>query len=174
MSELPASAATVLRLEECDAAAFVALLARFGIDVAWLAQGATIPGSYWGASEAGLIGNALYVRADTPVHSALHEASHFVCMDEPRRASLERDAGGEHDEENAVCYLQSLLADAVPGLGRERMWADMDAWGYTFRLGSARAWFCNDAEDARLWLTRMGIIDAASRLTWRKRGHGAG
>ena len=24
----------------------------------------------------------------------------------------------------------------------------MDAWGYTFRLGSARAWFENDADDA--------------------------
>lgn len=172
MSELPASAVTVLRLAQCEAVAFAELLARFGIEVKWLALGETIPGSYWGESEGGLIGNALYVRADTPVHSALHEASHFVCMDEQRRASLERDAGGEYDEENAVCYLQSLLADDVPGFGRERMWADMDAWGYTFRLGSARAWFFGDGEDARLWLTRAGIIDAASRLTWRKRGHG--
>ena len=30
-----------------------------------------------------------------------------------------------------------------------RLMADMDAWGYSFRLGSARAWFENDAEDAR-------------------------
>lgn len=172
MSELPASAATVLRLSQCDAAAFGVLLARFGIEMKWQAQGEALPGSYWGESEAGLVGNALYVRADTPLHSALHEASHFICMDEQRRAGLERDAGGDYDEENAVCYLQSLLADEVPGFGRERMWADMDAWGYTFRLGAARAWFYGDAEDAQLWLTRVGIIDAASRLTWRTRGPG--
>ena len=30
--------------------------------------------------------------------------------------------------------------------------ADMDAWGYTFRLGSAHAWFEHDAEDAREFL----------------------
>ena len=49
-----------------------------------------------------------------------------------------RDAGGDDAEENAVCYLQILWADALPGFGRERMFLDMDAWGYTFRLGSAR------------------------------------
>jgi hypothetical protein len=30
--------------------------------------------------------------------------------------------------------------------------ADMDAWGYSFRLGSTRAWFEADAEDAREFL----------------------
>ena len=35
----------------------------------------SFPGSYWGDSEAGLRGNALYVRADTPLHSLLHELS---------------------------------------------------------------------------------------------------
>ena len=33
-------------------------------------------------------------------------------------------------------------------MGRERMFSDMDRWGYSFRLGSARAWFNEDAEDA--------------------------
>jgi len=38
---------------------------------------------------------------------------------------------------------------------------DMDAWGYTFRLGSTRAWFERDAEDARAWLAARGLLQAA-------------
>jgi hypothetical protein len=48
--------------------------------------------------------------------------------------------------------LQIVLADGLPGVGSDRLMADMDAWGYSFRLGSTRAWFENDAEDARAWL----------------------
>jgi hypothetical protein len=36
--------------------------------------------------------------------------------------------------------------------------ADMDAWGYSFRLGSTRAWFEGDAEDAREWLEQRGLL----------------
>jgi len=103
------------------------------------------------------------------VHSALHEACHYVCMDDRRRLGLHTDAGGSYDEENAVCYLQILLADILPGVGRDRLLADMDAWGYSFRLGSARAWFEDDAADAREWLLGHGLIDAAGRPTWRLR-----
>lgn len=168
MSELP-QAAGVLRLGECDRASFGALLRRFGMRIEWGEAGAEIPGSYWGESEAGLVGNVLHVRSDTPLHSALHEACHFICMDEERRAGLERDAGGEFEEENAVCYLQILLADAVPGFGRERMWRDMDAWGYTFRLGSARAWFEGDAAECAVWLRRHGVLDESGCVTGRVR-----
>ena len=87
-------------------------------------------------------------RPDTPVHSALHEACHWICMPPARRARLHTDAGGDSDEENAVNYLSILLGQTLPGFGRDRMLADMDAWGYSFRLGSARAWFEGDAEDA--------------------------
>jgi hypothetical protein len=41
----------------------------------------------------------------------------------------------------------------------------MDEWGYSFRLGSTRAWFENDAEDARLWLLNEGVIDTGGRPT---------
>ena len=109
------------------------------------------------------------LRDDTPLHSALHEACHFVCMDSRRRASLHTDAGGEIAEENAVCYLQGLLADAVPGYDRSRLFADMDAWGYSFRLGSAAAWFERDAADAREWLLAHQIIDPSERPTGRCR-----
>lgn len=154
---------------DADRRAIIQLLGRFELGLVEVAPGDPIPGSYWGDSEAGLLGERLYVRADTPIHSLLHEASHFICMDEARRAALDKDAGGDYEEENAVCYLQILLADHVPGFDRQRMWADMDAWGYTFRLGSARAWFENDAEDARQWLTTHGIVDPGGQPTWAVR-----
>ncbi len=64
-----------------------------------------------------------------------------------------------------MCYLQVLLGDALAGVARERVFADMDAWGYSFRLGSSRAWFEQDAGDARDWLQQRGIIDAQAQLT---------
>lgn len=135
------------------------LLNGYGLTVVWTAPGLAIPGSYWGESEAGLIGDRLFVRTDTPVHSILHEACHYICMDAERRARLHTDAGGDDHEENGVCYLQILLANMLPGVGGGRMCADMDAWGYTFRLGSARAWFEQDAADARQWLLQNRLID---------------
>jgi len=38
----------------------------------------------------------------------------------------------------------------------------MDAWGYSFRLGSARAWFENDAEDAIGWLKQRDFMGQVS------------
>jgi hypothetical protein len=46
---------------------------------------------------------------------------------------------------------------------------DMDAWGYTFRLGSTRAWFEHDAADARTWLITHGLLTKAGAPTWRPR-----
>lgn len=141
--------------------ALCALLAPYGLAVRVVPAGEAIPGSYWGDPEAGLIGDVLYLRPDTPLHSALHEAAHFVCMTPERRAMLMRDAGGDDAEENAVCYLQILWADLLPGVGRARLMADMDAWGYSFRLGSAVRWFEEDAADARDWLAARGLLPDA-------------
>lgn len=94
--------ARVLRLADIDAPALEALLRARGLAVAWLAPQADIPGTYWGDSEAGLIDDRLHVRADTPVHSALHEACHWLCMDASRRAGLHTDAG-ETIWRNARC-----------------------------------------------------------------------
>ena len=142
-----------------------AVLTGYGLRIELVDEGAPIPGSYWGDSEAGLIRDTLFLRGDTPLHSALHEACHFICMDDARRAGLHTDAGGDVPEENAVCYLQGLLADRIPGYDRYRLFADMDTWGYTFRLGSARAWFDRDADDARAWLLDHTIIDTAQHPT---------
>jgi hypothetical protein len=156
----------------CDtktSAALRALLARYGLELVVRDDGATLPGSYWGEPEAGIIGSVVYARPDTPVHSALHEAAHVICMDAQRRARLHTDAGGDYAEEDAVCYLQIVLARHI-GLSARALCADMDAWGYTFRLGSAHTWFFHDADDARAWLVRQGLLTADGAPTWRCRG----
>jgi hypothetical protein len=153
----------VLRLQHIDRAALTQLLERFGLKLTLVAAAQAIPASYWGESEAGLKQERLFARPDTPVHSVLHESSHFICMSPERRAALDRDAGGDDLEEAAVCYLQILLAAELPGVGCGRLMQDMDRWGYSFRLGSTRAWFAADAADARAWLACQGILDAAGR-----------
>jgi hypothetical protein len=161
MKVLPTSAFERTQLES--------LIGPYGLHLSAVADGATIPGSFWGAPEAGLIGDRLWIRTDTPVHSLLHEMCHYICMSPARRASLHTDAGGDHAEEDAVCFLQLSLADALPGYSRAALFADMDTWGYSFRLGSARRWFEEDAQDARGWLQREGLIDIAGILTARLR-----
>lgn len=155
----------MLRMEGLDRMAIGLLLARYGLTLRMVAAGEQVPGSYWGESEAGLKGSVLFCRPDTPLHSVLHEAAHFICMTPERRAGLDTDAGGDDAEECGVCYLQLLLARELPQCGIERACADMDEWGYSFRLGSTRAWFEQDAQDARLWLQGAGVLDAAGRLT---------
>lgn len=150
------------RIDEPMLAALRALLGPPGLRLHRVPPDADIPGSYWGGPEAGLIGDTLFWRADTPLHSALHEAAHWVCMSPQRRATLERDAGGDEAEESAVCYLQILWADVLPGTSAERVMSDMDAWGYSFRLGSAARWFHEDADDARQWLAAGGLLPACS------------
>ena len=148
-------------------ASLAELLQQYGLDLVVQSDGEPITGSFWGESEAGVVGRAVYVRPDTPVHSFLHEACHVICMDEERRAGLDRDAGGDDLEEAAVCYLQVLLADQIDGVGRDRIMADMDTWGYSFRLGSTRAWFEGDAEDASEFLLNHGLIDEQAVPTMR-------
>jgi len=159
----------VVRFGDGDPAALKALLARYGLFIRQVPAGQPIPGSFWGDEEAGLLGATLLARADTPLHSILHEACHYICMDERRRARLDTDAGGDYAEENAVCYLQIVLADELPGCGRDRMMEDMDAWGYSFRLGSSRAWFEEDADDARRWLAHHGLLASTGKPTYRNR-----
>ena len=157
----PGGPGQVLTLGEIGFDAPAALLARYGLSLAAVPAGEPIPGSYWGECEAGLIGATVYARPDTPVHSLLHEACHLVVMPPERRAAVHTDATDSVPEEDAACYLQILLADALPGVGRDRLMADMDAWGYTFRLGSARAWFESDAEDARAFLAARHLLPSA-------------
>lgn len=140
------------------------LLSRYGLRLCRVADGAAIPGSYWGEPEAGIVGSDVFVRADTPVHSLLHEASHLIVLPPARRQSVHTDATDSVEEEDAVCLLQALLGDALRGVGRARVLADMDAWGYTFRLGSARAYFERDADAAWAWLQARGLVDAQRRL----------
>lgn len=159
----------VVLLEALERRQVETLLEAYGARLVEVPAPASIPGSYWGGTEAGLLGNVVYARADTPAHSLLHEFCHYVCMDEARRAVLATDAGGTDAEECAVCYLQVLFADCLRGFGAERCLEDMDAWGYSFREGSARAWFAGDGEHARKWLFAHGLIDEALKPTFSPR-----
>ncbi|WP_019628513.1 hypothetical protein [Thioalkalivibrio sp. AKL10] len=150
--------------------ALVTLFARYGLRLVVHPPQAPLPGSWWGEPEAGIVGHDVHVRPDTPIHSALHEAGHVICMDAGRRATLHTNAGGDDLEECGVCYLQILLADEIPGVGRERLMRDMDAWGYSFRLGNTAAWFREDAADARGFLQAHDLIDAADRPRFACRG----
>ncbi len=139
------------------------LLAGYGLRLVEVADGEPIPGSYWGEQEAGLIGDTVYARGDTPVHSLLHEAGHLIVLSPQARAAVHTDATDSIEEEDAVCVLQVLLGEALPGVGGARILADMDAWGYTFRLGSAAAYFQHDAQAAWQWLGRRGLVDPVAR-----------
>ena len=154
----PAAEASVLCVRDIQASDAAAMLARHGLALTLVADGAPIPGSYWGEPEAGIIGSEVFVRPETPVHSMLHEACHLIGLPPERRAAVHTDATDSVAEEDATCYLQILLADHIPGVGSERLMADMDAWGYSFRLGSTRAWFEGDAEDARAWLAERRLL----------------
>lgn len=138
-----------------------ALLARFGLTFEAVPTGHPIPGSFWGDDEAGIIGTTVYARPDTPVHSLLHEAGHLIVLPPERRARIHTDATDSVEEEDATCYLQIVLADQLHGVGRRQLMTDMDAWGYTYRLGSTQAWFEQDAENARAWLLQRGLLDAS-------------
>lgn len=159
----------MIYLRDIDATELTSLLGRFGLALVLLGTDEPIPGSWFGEPEAGLVGLQVFVRPDTPLHSALHEACHVICMDGQRRAQLHTNAGGDYDEENAVNYLEILLAERLTGIGAAAIMADMDEWGYTFRLGSARAWFEEDAADALSWLRQEGVVDADGQPTWQLR-----
>ena len=160
---------SVLRLSDVALGLVETLLARYDLSLVLAPDGQPITGSFWGAEEAGIAGCVVYARNDTPIHSLLHESCHTICMTAERRDVLHRDAGGDELEEAAVCYLQILLADEIDGVGSARLMRDMDAWGYSFRLGSAARWFAEDAEDARNWLIDKGLIREDNRPEFRLR-----
>lgn len=149
--------ADVVRLRDISTTQARHLLSLFSLRLELVADGEAIPGSYWGECEAGLIGSAVFARSDTPVHSLLHEACHLIVMPADRRDLVHTNATDSVPEEDATCYLQLVLAEHLDGFGFERACADMDLWGYSFRLGSARAWFEQDAEDARDFLQARGL-----------------
>lgn len=150
-------ASTVMRVGQIGFDAPTALLGRFGLQLRRVEPGVPIPGSFWGDEEAGIIGTTVYARDDTPVHSLLHEAGHLIVMPAEQRPAVHTDATDSIEEEDATCYLQIVLADELPRVGRARLMADMDAWGYSFRLGSTRAWFEQDAGEARAFLLARGL-----------------
>lgn len=159
----------VLRLSDIDLEGVDTLLKQYGLQLTLSPLDNDIPGSFWGDEEAGLIQNKVYARADTPIHSILHESCHYICMTPARREHLHTNAGGTQDEENAVCYLQLLLCNEISTISAERMMEDMDTWGYNFVLGSCQAWFENDALDSKQWLIDHQLISKNETPTYQLR-----
>ena len=98
----------MLLVKHCQLNDLKKLTNKFHLNLEVTNSNETIPGSFWGDDEAGLLNHTLYVNPNTPIHSLLHEACHFICMDDVRRNTLDTNAGGDYDEENAVCYLQII------------------------------------------------------------------
>jgi len=159
----------MLLVSDLAAHSVAELLGKYSLSIELVPGGHSINGSFWGEPEAGIVGDHVFVRDDTPIHSLLHETSHIVCMTTARRSKLNGDAGGDDLEECAVCYLQIVLASELPGAGKARLMQDMDDWGYSFRLGSTRRWYEEDAEDASAWLKRYGLLQPDRRPTFRLR-----
>jgi len=166
---LVATNSTVLAVADIDIQDLVSLLSRYTLQLVVQGDDEPITGSFWGDSEAGIVGKTVYVRGDTPIHSVLHESCHVVCMSRDRRLHLDCDAGGDDLEEAAVCYLQVVLADCLSGVGRERLMHDMDAWGYSFRLGRTREWFEHDADDAMEFLINQRLLTKSGEPTFTLR-----
>lgn len=169
VSEAAAINSKVLVVADFGSNDLATLLRRYGLELIIGDRGEAIPGSFWGDPEAGIVGKTVYARADTPIHSLLHETCHVICMSRERREQLDRDAGGDDLEEAGVCYLQVVLADFIDGLGRERLMVDMDTWGYSFRLGSTREWFERDAEDAKEFLINQRLLNEKGEPTFTLR-----
>ncbi len=160
---------TVLAVADIDIQTLVSLLRRYTLQLVVQEHSEPITGSFWGGSEAGIVGKTVYVRGDTPIHSVLHESCHVICMSRDRRLQLDRDAGGDDLEKAAVCYLQVVLADCHSGVGRERLMHDMDVWGNSFRLGSTRKWFERDADDAMEFLINQRLLTVSGEPTFTLR-----
>jgi len=65
--------------------ALTGLLKYFGLELFLQLQDDEIRGSFWGDLEAGIVGREVYARADTPVHSLLHETCHVISVTAHRR-----------------------------------------------------------------------------------------
>ena len=159
----------VLVVRDVSYVVLESLLHRYGLKLVLCKDNESVTASFWGNPEAGILGDTVYIRSDTPIHSLLHETCHVICMTRERRERLNGNAGGDDLEEAAVCYLQIILGDYVDGVGRERLMSDMDRWGYSFRLGSTRKWFGQDAEDAREFLINQRLLTVNGNPTFTLR-----
>ncbi len=63
----------------------------------------------------------IYVET-TPLHSILHEASHYIRIQAHQRSLTQVDAKGTAMEENSTCYLQLVLSDLLRAIVDRSIW----------------------------------------------------
>ena len=68
-----------------------------------------------------------------------------------------------------VSDLAAYSVAELPGAGRAPLMQDMDDRGASFRPGSTRRWYEEDAEDASAWRKRYGLFPSERRPTFRLR-----
>ena len=110
----------MLTLSDIDHGHVAALLGAYGLQLVHVDDGETIPGSYWGEPEAGLVGATVYARADTPVHSLLHEAAHLIVLPPEKRTAVHTDATDSIAEEDAVLAVDDGVAVPAHAVGDHR------------------------------------------------------
>ena len=116
-SDADAAPPDVLRVRDLPPGAADALLASHGLQLHFVDDAAPIPGSFWGEPEAGVIAHRVHARADTPVHSLLHEACHLIVAPVEKRATIHTDAIDIHvtrEGEGEVLELSVALPEKAP------------------------------------------------------------
>ena len=109
----------VLRFAAIDPAGLERLLQRWGLQLRVVAAGDDIPGSFWGEEEAGLIADSLYVRPDTPVHSALHEACHFIFISKEQGNIMAKQAAAAPAvKAGPIQRLRTFYSEVTTELGK--------------------------------------------------------
>ena len=134
-----------------------ALLARYGLAARARRRRRADPRQLLGRTRSRPDRPRVHARDDTPVHSLLHEAAHLIVLPPERaRRAYRRHRFGRGRRRRLRA---AVAARRRPARRRPRaLMADMDAWGYTFRLGSARAYFERDAEDAGPGCSARGLV----------------
>ena len=156
-------------LQDIGFDSLLVLLDRYCLKLTLVEPSEDIPYSFWGTPEAGRLKSTLFARADTPIHSILHETAHYICMPASQRSANSIDAKGSAVEESACCFLQILLTDYIENVNRVVLMNNMDSWGYSFRLGSTARWFYADSDDAKTWLAQNQLITNLCLPSWRLR-----
>jgi len=140
-------------------------LDRYGLSLHLVAPDEVIPARI-GASARRADGIQIFARLDTAGAFGAARGRPFYLHDAGTARRLGYRCRRRSCGRECVCYLQIILAQSLPNVGRERMCRDMDEWAIRSGWEAPRSGSIQDAEDARDWLMRHGVLDSQSRPTY--------